>query len=722
MMYLISLIIFSAIINLPLAKKPLSEDDGNWFYPAVFWNRGLRLYKNFSYATGYFCIHWIAAKIYNLFKVDNFSFFYYLKNIWYSLTAVSIYWMSYCFWHDPLLAFISGSLFSLITALPNNLFALTYGESFIILPVNLSIIFTFYGITTGNCIFIILAGLMASWSCQIKPTGLLFSIILPISFCFAPNIFSNISIYIISFVGFTCLPLFFIHQYEDKTRIYFRGLLVQIIIFTEITVNKIGIEIGSKYLTILYEYFEIPQASIAYIENHHKKTLKIQWQFFKINMMPSIKDVYLILVLGFVQIIMLFISFDIFVVLIILLLLVLLLTYFFQKNYYTPHFNPCWMPVSILAAKTVYDMWPYLLNSGALGWAMIVFVVIEAIKISGIIIKSFSKNQINTFGFLDPILGILFRLCESIGKYIQQDSKENDKLFVWGDQPSIYLYAKREIFNTDYLFLYAHNQRIIKEKEILSSLRKTPPELLLFYNYKVNDGWNIKKLQETIGITYDLLKSFKLEDSQGKIIFNFPLYRRNDSKYREILLERASIAQKTGDIDASHMHLDTLLKIFPKDYEALAQLSLLENCQDEPDKIEKYLERQLAENHEPEKCSVIFRILADKDLEKGDFNKAKENFEKALELNPDDYRSYNGLGEIYFASGNREKALFFFNKAFELNRYSADILNNLGVVCMKSGNKKDSINFFKLAASIMPSHHQVAENLKYVTESTGLCS
>ena len=135
---------------------------------------------------------------------------------------------------------------------------------------------------------------------------------------------------------------------------------------------------------------------------------------------------------------------------------------YFQKNYYTPHFNPCWAPISILAAKTVWDMWPYLLNSGAIGWAMIAFMGVESIKIGRIIVKSFSKSERNTFGFLGPLLGMLFRLCESVGEYIQQNSKENDKLFVWGDQPSIYLYAKREAFDTDYLIIYAHQGRILR--------------------------------------------------------------------------------------------------------------------------------------------------------------------------------------------------------------------------------------------------------------------
>jgi len=106
------------------------------------------------------------------------------------------------------------------------------------------------------------------------------------------------------------------------------------------------------------------------------------------------------------------------------------------------------------------------------------------------------------------MVGMLFRFPETIGKYIQNNSKKNEKLFVYGDQPSVYSYANREAFDTDYLFVYAHHGRIHSERELLDSLREKPPELLPLYSYEVNDGWNIDKLKESIGIPYRKMKSF----------------------------------------------------------------------------------------------------------------------------------------------------------------------------------------------------------------------
>ncbi len=542
--YVMVLFVIGMLLSIPMLKKPLSEDDGNWFYSAVFWKRNVRLYKNIS-ATGYFGIQWLFAKIYNTFHFTNLSSTYYFKAVWYTLTSLSIYWLTFCFWQNHLLSLISGLIYILITAIPNTLFVLTYAEHFFVLPINLSITFAYYGIASGHYWYFILAGLMSSWAFQFKPTTLLFNVLLPVAFYFGPNPIIATSSYFAVFIIIYFLPLLIIRSYGEKARKrYLRTTIGPILGLIEIFNDKFSIKLLNKLIDkVAY--------SPTYTRRQYENSIAVQWLSFKRFMLPAIKDLYLVLILAAVQPLYLFTKFDYFSFSMVVLFIISLLTQQAQKNYYTPHFNPCWAPISILAAKTIWDMWPYLLNSGVLGWVMIVFLGIESIKIGRIIIKSFSKSEINTFGYLGPMLGMLFRLPESIGQYIQKNSKESEKLFVWGDQPSIYLYAKREAFNVDYLLIYAHHGGVLREKQLLESLREKPPELLLFYNYKVNDGWNINRLQDAIGIPYNLIKSFKITDNQGRtikdqrgIVLDFPLYRRDDSKYKEILLDRAMIAKK----------------------------------------------------------------------------------------------------------------------------------------------------------------------------------
>lgn len=715
------LLLLGLILGSPMSYKPLSEDDGNWYYLAVFWKRGVRLYENYR-IYGYFGISQIVSKIYNSLGFEKLSFFYFFKSVWYALTAVSIYLLSFFLGHDPILAFVAGMLFLIITAVPNTLFVLTYGEHFFILPINLSIIFTYYGLTIGSFWYFMLAGLMSAWAVQIKPTALLFGVLLPAFFYFTPDIYLSLGSYVITFVGLSLLPLVILNNKKSREK-YVLMNFAPIISFLVIILDCLKLGFLTKYIP------ESLRVHSSYIENHHNKSLQIQWVSFQRFMFPAIKDLYLILMLAATQILFLFIKFDPFAFSIVILFIIFFLMQQFQKNYYTPHFNPCWAPISILAAKTILDMWPYLFNTGALGWAMITFMAIESIKIGGIIVKSFSKSERDGFGFLSPMLGTLFRLCESVGKYIQENSKENEKLFVWGDQPSIYLYAKREAATTEYLFAYSHTRRIHDEKELkglLDSLRGKPPELLLFYKYTVNDDWNINRLQDAIGIPYNLMKSFRITDKQRissqnpeGIVYNFPLYRRDDEKYKEILLDRALIAKNNGHNGEAYKHLEKILGIFPEDYEASVWLSLLENNGDQLGRSRTYLEAELSENNDSFKRSILLRLLADMDVAAGDSNSAMEKYEKALKINSSDFRSYNGLGELYFSQGNAQAALQSFKKAMELHPYSAEVVNNIGVLLAQTGKRDDATKCFQKALAFMPSHPDALNNMESLAEVKG---
>jgi tetratricopeptide (TPR) repeat protein len=602
---------------------------------------------------------------------------------------------------------------------------LTYGEHFFILPINLSIIFTYYGISTGNPLFFLLAGLSSAWAFQIKPTALLFCILLPISFYLSPEFYWVIGIYFTAFFSLNYLPLLIIQRKKgNEHKHYLRGLIGPVISLINMIIYRTKIKLFSAICSNILKWVEFSDQGCAYIKNHHDKNLRVQWLSFKKFMLPAIKDLYLILILAAVQVPYLFIKFDLLALSMILLFIIFLLMQQAQKNYYTPHFNPCWAPISILAAKTVWDMWPYLLNSGALGWAMIAFMAIESIKIVNILVKSYSKSQRNIFGYLGPMLGMLFRLPESIGQYIQQNSGESEKLFVWGDQPSIYLYAKREAFNVDYLLIYAHHGGVVREKELLESLREKPPELLLFYNYKVNDGWNINRLQDAIGIPYNLVKSFKITDNQGRtikdqmgIILDFPLYRRDDSKYKEILLDRAMAAKKNGGNGKAQEYLEDILEIPPKSFEASVRLSMMRNNTCDVNSARSYLEKKLAENHNTVENAILLRLLAEIEVAAGNTDSALKNYEKSHNSNPNDFRTHNGLGGLYYSIGKLEEAFKSFQKALELHTYSSDVLNNIGVILSQAGKREDAVKCFQRALSLMPSNPDARNNMKALDPS-----
>jgi tetratricopeptide (TPR) repeat protein len=392
-----------------------------------------------------------------------------------------------------------------------------------------------------------------------------------------------------------------------------------------------------------------------------------------------------------------------------------------QKNYYTPHFNPCWVPVAILGSKTIYDITPYIFDAGIIGYVLVAFALVETIKIIKIIIDSFSKDNIDNIGFMGNLLGKLFRISELIGKYIQQNSKEDDKLFVWGDQPSIYLYSNRQAVNTDYLFTYTHNFRIQDKRQLellLNSLRENPPELFLFYNYKINDVWNMDKVQEQIGVPYRILNNFNVTDANGnilvdnqKISYNFPIYKRDDEKYKEILLDRAIVSIEMGSLEQAKLCLKKIFHIFPDDYETSVFSVMIDKGQINKDQ-EKYLEKEIELNKRNSTQSIALRYLADIYLISGDNDKAIKKYKEALNINPCDFRIYNKLGELEYSLGKVNDALNLFKKAFELHPYSAEVINNIGVIMVQHGNTKEAIKWFKKAISLIPDYPDAMNNLR----------
>ncbi len=141
-----SLTLIGLFILWPITRKPLSEDEGNWYYLSVFRKRGLRPFKNYS--LGGFDVKYMASLFYNIIPGNNIAALQYFKILWYTTTGISIYILSFVFWHNTTLSFIAGLLFIIIVAVPSSFFTLTYAEHFLILPANLRV--DSYQLTAGS--------------------------------------------------------------------------------------------------------------------------------------------------------------------------------------------------------------------------------------------------------------------------------------------------------------------------------------------------------------------------------------------------------------------------------------------------------------------------------------------------------------------------------------------------------------------------------------------
>ena len=84
-------------------------------------------------------------------------------------------------------------------------------------------------------------------------------------------------------------------------------------------------------------------------------------------------------------------------------------------------------------------------------------------------------------------------------------------------------------------------------------------------------------------------------------------------------------------------------------------------------------------------------------LEKGNFARAYEEFEKARRTSPKNDRAYFGLGLIHYFQGHFEKARSSYKKAIELNPQVPEYYNNMAAVLAKLGRWKDVIQYCQVA-------------------------
>jgi len=82
--------------------------------------------------------------------------------------------------------------------------------------------------------------------------------------------------------------------------------------------------------------------------------------------------------------------------------------------------------------------------------------------------------------------------------------------------------------------------------------------------------------------------------------------------------------------------------------------------------------------------------------------KAIEDYNKAIELNPDDATAYNNRGNTYAKSNKHEKAIEDYNKAIELNPDYATAYNNRGAAYAKSNKHEKAIEDYNKAIELNP--------------------
>jgi len=90
----------------------------------------------------------------------------------------------------------------------------------------------------------------------------------------------------------------------------------------------------------------------------------------------------------------------------------------------------------------------------------------------------------------------------------------------------------------------------------------------------------------------------------------------------------------------------------------------------------------------------------------GRLEEAFENYNKAVELDPDDPKAQYNLGLAYYLKGNWQRSVDHYKKALDLEPEFSDAWHNLGIVQDKLGDKEEAVRCYDRAIETDPNNFQ----------------
>lgn len=104
----------------------------------------------------------------------------------------------------------------------------------------------------------------------------------------------------------------------------------------------------------------------------------------------------------------------------------------------------------------------------------------------------------------------------------------------------------------------------------------------------------------------------------------------------------------------------------------------------------------------------------------GEYQKAQQEFQTALVINPRDYMSYLALGNIDYHLRNFSQAMDSFRKSLAINPYFYEAHFNLGIIYSETGQQDAAVEEFEHVLKFNPNDYGAYYNLGKIYQEKGL--
>lgn len=110
----------------------------------------------------------------------------------------------------------------------------------------------------------------------------------------------------------------------------------------------------------------------------------------------------------------------------------------------------------------------------------------------------------------------------------------------------------------------------------------------------------------------------------------------------------------------------------------------------------------------------IHNNLGDVYSRQGDFPKAAEEFQKAIEINPNYGDAYHNLANTYKAMGKNDLAIENYQKALKINPNLWQSYQNLAAIYFDKGDYQKSLEYIQKAIAVNPQDESLKSNLETI--------
>lgn len=178
----------------------------------------------------------------------------------------------------------------------------------------------------------------------------------------------------------------------------------------------------------------------------------------------------------------------------------------------------------------------------------------------------------------------------------------------------------------------------------------------------------------------------------------------------ELVVELSDVYEGNEGVETALKFVKKAIKRFPKSKELADKYKELVNR--DRGRQKEDLQKKILQNPGP----IIYSRLATIHLEENDFSKAEELCNQSIKEYPDYGGVYQILGDVQLEKGDKNQALTCYEKALDMNKNNFQALKKLSQIYMESGQVNKAVGNLKHALQFNPGDTVIKEMLKRAEE------